>query len=139
MITSSNARGSAARGVAIGIIVAGLLGAAVPARADAAHRDGDPTASLESPDGALEHPDPRYPNHKPLRGDHPGSYSSAASTPAPPAGNRFDWLAAGAGAAGTLGLVLLVAAGRAATRVARHRRRGIPFVIDVRDDTPAAG
>ena len=87
----------------------------------------------------LEYPNPQYPNHKPLRGNYPGSYTSTAAVPAPRPSNRFDWPAAGVGAAGMLGLVLLFAAGRAATRIARNRRHGIPFVVDVRDDTPATG
>ncbi len=91
---------------------------------------------LETPSGALEYPNPQYPNHKPLRGNYPGSY---ASTPDAPSGDRFDWLAAGAGAAAMLGLILLFAAARSATRIARNRRHEIPFVIDVRDDTPTTG
>ena len=138
MITIGRARGTAARRVAIGIVVAGLLGVAVPARADTTHPDGSGTVYLETPDGGeLEYPNPQYPNHKPLRGNYPGSYTSTAAAPAH--GNGFDWLAAGAGAAGTLGVVLLLAAGRAATRIARNRRHGIPFVVDVRDDTPTTG
>jgi integrase len=30
----------------------------------------------------------------------------------------------------------LLAAGRATARMARNRRRAIPFVVDVRDETP---
>jgi hypothetical protein len=133
MITIGRARGNTARRVAIGIVVAGLLGVAVPARADTTPADRSGIVHLETPDGGeLEYPNPQYPNHEPLRGNYPGSYSAA--TPTPTHGNGFDWLAAGAGAAGTLGLVLLLTAGRAATRIARGRRHGIPFVVDVRDD-----
>jgi hypothetical protein len=82
----------------------------------------------------LEYPNPQYPNHKPLRGDYPGSYTGAQQ-----ADSDFDWLAAGAGATGMLGLILLLAAGRSAARIARNRRHRIPFVVDVRDDTPATG
>jgi hypothetical protein len=82
----------------------------------------------------LEYPNPQYPNHKPLRGNYPGSYTAAEQ-----ADSGFDWLAAGAGATGMLGLIFLLAAGRAAARIARSRRHRIPFVVDVRDDTPATG
>jgi hypothetical protein len=139
MITIRHARGNGARRMAIGIVIAGLLGVAVPARADTTHAVGSRTVYLETPNGVLEYPHPQYPNHKPLRGNYPGSYTSTAATPAQPPGSRFDWLAAGVGAAGMLGLILLFAAGRSATRIARNRRHGIPFVIDVRDDTPTTG
>jgi hypothetical protein len=139
MITIRQGRGNAARGVAIGIIVAGLLGLAVPAGADTTHGDGSETVYLETPSGVVEYPNPQYPNHKPLRGDYPGSYTSTASTPAEPSSDRFDWLAAGVGAAGMLGLILLFAAARSATRTARNHRHAIPFVVEVRDDTPASG
>jgi hypothetical protein len=138
MITIRQARGKAAGRIAIAIVVAGLLGVAVPARADTTHADGNETMRLETPHGVLEYPSPEYPNHKPLRGNYPGSYAPTPSTASTPA-TGFDWLAAGAGAAGMLGLTLLFAAGRSATRIARNRRHGIPFVIDVRDDTPTSG
>jgi hypothetical protein len=125
--------------MAIGIVIAALLGAAVPARADTTQGVAGEAVYLGTPSGVLEYPDPRYPNHKPLRGNYPGSYTSIASTPAQPAGDRFDWLAAGVGAAGMLGLMLLFAAARSATRTARDRRHAIPFVVEVRDDTPASG
>jgi hypothetical protein len=139
MITITQGRGNAARRIAIGIVVAGLLGVAMPAQADTTHADGSGTVHLETPNGVLEYPNPQYPNHKPLRGNYPGSYTSTASTPAQRPSSRFDWLAAGVGAAGMLGLILLSAAGRSATRIARNRRHGIPFVVDVRDDTPSTG
>jgi hypothetical protein len=139
MITVRQARGNDARRIAIAIVVAGLLGVAGPARADTTHADGSKTLHLETPNGGLEYPNPQYPNRKPLRGNYPGSYTSTVSTPAQPPSNRFDWLAAGVGAAGMLGLILLFAAGRSATHIARNRRHGIPFVIDVRDDTPTTG
>ena len=139
MITIRQGRGNAARGAAIGIIVAGLLGLAVPAGADTTRRDGSETVYLETPSGVVKYPSRQYPNHKPLRGNYPGSYTSTASTPAEPSSDRFDWLAAGVGAAGMLGLVLLIAAARSATRTARNRRRAIPFVVEVRDDMPPTG
>ena len=139
MITVRQGRGNAARRIAIAIVAAALLGVAGPARADTTHADGSETVHLETPNGALEYPNPRYPNHKPLRGNYPGSYTSTAFTLAQPSSDRFDWLAAGVGAAGMLGLILLFAAARSATRTARNRRHAIPFVVDVRDDTPATG
>jgi hypothetical protein len=139
MFMITQGRRDAVRRMVIAIVVAGLLGVALSARADTTHGDGSGTVYLETPRGVLEYPNPQYPNHKPLRGDYPGSYTSTASTPAQRPSSRFDWLAAGIGAAGMLSLVLLFAAGRAATRIARNRRRGIPFVVDVRDDTSATG
>jgi hypothetical protein len=85
----------------------------------------------------LQYPDPQYPNHKPISGNYPGSYT--ATTPSRQPERGFDWIAAGAGASGMLGLILLGAAGSSATRIARNRRHGIPFVVEVRDATPAAG
>ena len=139
MITITRTRATAARRLAIGIVIAALLGAAVPARADTTQGDGSGTVYLETPRAVLEYPNPQYPNHKPLGGNYPGSYTSTASAPAQPPSNRFDWLAAGVGAAGMLGLILLFAAARSASRIARNRRHGIPFVVDVRDDTPTTG
>ena len=89
MITVRQGRGNAARRIAIAIVVAGLLGAAVPAGADTTQGDASETVHLETPSGALEYPNPQYPNHKPLRGNYPGSY---ASTPdAPPATASTGW------------------------------------------------
>ena len=139
MITIRQGRSYAARRMAIGMAIAGLLGVAVPAQATTAPADHSETVYLETPNGVVEYPNPQYPNHKPLRGNYPGSYPSTASTPAQPPSNRFDWVSAGVGAAGMLGLILLSAAARSATRTARNRRHGIPFVVDVRDDTPATG
>src|SRR5215207_6652766 len=66
MITIRQGRGNAARGVAIGIIVAGLLGLAVPAGADTTHGVDRETLYLQTPSGVPEYPNPHYPNHKPL-------------------------------------------------------------------------
>ena len=139
MITIRQGRSYAARRMAIGMAIAGLLGVAVPAQATTAPADHSETVYLETPNGVVEYPNPQYPNHKPLRGNYPGSYASTASTPGQPSSNRFDWVAAGVGAAGMLGLILLFAAARSATRIARNRRDRVPFVVDVRDDTPATG
>ena len=38
-----------------------------------------------------------------------------------------------------LGIILLLAAGKAATRIARNRRHDTPLVLEVRDDTPGVG
>lgn len=118
--------------VAIALVMSG--------QADAAHGSKQTAAGATDTimlrDG-LEYPNPQYPNHKPLRGTYPGTYTAATPSQPPDAG--FDWLAAGIGATGMLGLILLVAAGKSATRSARNRRHRIPFVVDVRDDTPTTG
>jgi hypothetical protein len=84
MITITQGRGNAARRMAIVIVVAGLLGVAVPARADTTHGARSGTVCLETPNGALEYPNPQYPNHKPLRDNYPGT------TPAPHPRPRHD-------------------------------------------------
>jgi hypothetical protein len=77
-----------------------------------------------------------YENHKPLRGNYPGSYADSA--PSVPASGTFDWAAAGVGAAGMLGLVLARGAVRARGRTAsRERAHDVPLVLHVRDDRPA--
>ena len=52
--------------------------------------------------------------------------------------SQFDWLAAGVGAAGMLGLILLLAAVKTGTRIARNRRHDVPLVVQV-DDRPGVG
>jgi hypothetical protein len=77
-----------------------------------------------------------YENHKPLRGNYPGSYADSA--PSVPSSGTFDWAAAGVGAAGMLGLVLAHGAFRARGRTARRERaHDVPLVLHVRDDRPA--
>jgi hypothetical protein len=77
-----------------------------------------------------------YENHKPLRGNYPGSYADSA--PAVPPSGTFDWAAAGVGAAGMLGLVLAHSAVRARRRTGRRERaHDVPLVLHVRDDRPA--
>jgi hypothetical protein len=122
--------------VALGMVVAGLIAAGVPAQAESADTYASRAEYMANQNAAPAYPNPEYPNHKPLRGNYPGSYTSTASPPAQPPGSHFDWRAAAVGAAGMLGLILLLAAGRATARMARNRRRGIPFVVDVRDETP---
>ena len=137
MNASIQRRTAAARRVGLALLAASAL--AATGHADAASTHSSKHKSSTAPDTVtlrpgLEYPNPEYPNHKPLRGNYPGSYTPTPSTASPPA-TGFDWPAAGAGAAAMLGLILLVAAGRSATRSARDRRHRIPFVVDVRDDT----
>jgi hypothetical protein len=139
MITSRQKRSAIAARVALGLVVAGTLVGAAPSYAGPAPpcTNHFPVSNYRCTHQA--YPNPEYPNHKPLRGNYPGSYTKSTSTPVQQPNSQFDWLAAGVGAAGMLGLTLLFAAGRAATRIARNRRHEIPFVVDVRDDTPATG
>ncbi len=153
MITPRQKRSAAARRVALGLIVAGTLAGSGPADAASTHTHpnhkplsgnypGSYTtrATGSSTTGAAQqYPNPQYPNHKPLRGNYPGSYTSSPSTPAQRPNSGFDWLAAGAGAAAMLGLILLLAAAKATTRIARNRRHDVPLVIEIRDDTPGLG
>jgi hypothetical protein len=86
-----------------------------------------------------EYRKPEYPNHKPLRGNYPGSYkSSASTTPAHETSSGFDWRAAGVGAAGMLGLILLLTAVENRARIARNRRHDVPLVVQI-DDRPGVG
>jgi hypothetical protein len=139
MGTTSYRRSTAAVGLALTIVVAGLLYMVVPARADGTQIYASRAEYASSQKATQAYPNPQYPNHKPLRGTYPGSYASTASTPAQPASSHFDWRAAAVGAAGMLGLTLVLAAARATARMTRDRRRRIPFVVDVRDDTPTTG
>jgi hypothetical protein len=98
-----------------------------------------PAADAVTSGAAQQYPNPQYPNHKPLRGNYPGSYTSTPPTPAQSPDSGFDWLAAGAGAAGMLGLILLLAAAKTATRIARNRDHDVPLVLKIHDNTPSAG
>jgi len=124
---------------ALALVIAGAFIVGAPAQAASGDAYASQAAYLSAQSPAQAYPNPQYPNHKPLRGNYPGSYTSTSSTPAQPPSSHFDWLAAAVGAAAMLGLTLLLAAGRSATRIARKRTHGIPFVIDVRDDTPTTG
>ena len=135
MITTSSRRTGATACLALAIAAAGLMYAVMPARADSAPIYASRAAYESSQTPAQAYPNPEYPNHKPRRGNYPGSYPTTAA-PAQAAGSDFDWRAAAAGAAGMLGLILLLAAARATARMTRDRRRRIPFVVDVRDETP---
>ena len=149
MIMPRQKRSVAARRVALGLFLAGTLAGSGPAGAASTdiHPDHKPLSGNNpgsyttrttgaSTTGAAQHPNPRYPNHKPLRGNYPGSYTSSAATPAQRPNSGFDWLAAGAGAAAMLGLILLLAAAKATKRVVRNRRHDVPLVLEIRDDTP---
>jgi hypothetical protein len=124
---------------ALGLVIATALTVGAPAQAASTDTYASRAGYLAAQNTAQAYPNPQYPNHKPFRGDYPGSYASTPSTPAKPPSSHFDWVAAAVGAAGMLGLMLLFAAGKSATRIARNRRHGIPFVVDVRDDTPTTG
>jgi hypothetical protein len=139
MINTSYLRSNAAACLALAVVVAGLLYVVVPARADSTDIYASRAEYAASQTAAQTYPNPEYPNHKPLRGNYPGTYPTAAAPAAQPAGSDFDWRAAAVGAAGMLGLILLFAAARATARIARDRRRRIPFVVDVRDQTPTSG
>lgn len=137
MNPSTHSRTVGALRVSLALLAASALlanGQAIAASTQSSPSSAPDTITLR--DG-LEYPNPQYPNHKPLRGDYPGSYTATPSAQQSDTG--FDWLAASAGATGMLGLILLLAAGRSAARMARNRRHPIPFVVDVRDDTPATG
>ena len=136
MVTTSYRRSNAAVRLALAAVVAGVLFVGAPARADGTHIYGSRAEYASSQKATQAYPNPEYPNHKPLRGSYPGSYASTASTPAQPASSHFDWRAAAVGAAGMLGLILVLAAARATARMTRDRRRRIPLVVDVRDNTP---
>ena len=135
MSRTSQRRGHPAAPMALGMVVAGLIAAGMPAQAESADTYASRAEYKATHKAAAAYPNPQYPNHKPLRGNYPGSYASTASTPAQPAGGHFDWRAAAVGAAGMFGLILLAAAA-ATARLARNRKRGIPFVVDVHDKTP---
>jgi hypothetical protein len=67
-----------------------------------------------------------YPNHKPIRGDYPGTYTRITAAPPAQPDNSFEWSAAGAGAAATLGAVLLSTALLSARLRAKGRSLATP-------------
>jgi hypothetical protein len=139
MLITSRLRSNAAARVALAVVVvAATLAGAAPSYA----APGDPcTKHFPVSNYSCTqqgYPNPEYPNHKPLRGNYPGSYPTTAAPAAQPAGSDFDWRAAAVGAAGMLGLILVLAAARATARMTRNRSRRIPFVVDVRDETPTS-
>jgi len=139
MITSRQQRSAIAARVALGLVVAGTLMGAAPSYAAPALPCHFPVSSYSCTQQA--YPNPEYPNHKPLRGNYPGSYTKSQSTPVQHPASRFDWLAAGVGAAGMLGLVLLLTAARSGARIARNRRYNVPEGVtlqaEVMTDRPA--
>ena len=145
MIRSRQKRSVVAARVALGLIVASTLVIGPPADAVSTHTSTDQKLGPVYPGTLSEYQDPAeyqkpaYPNHKPLRGNYPGSYkSSASTTPAHEPSTGFDWLAAGIGAAGMLGLILLLTAVKTGTRIARNRSHDVPLVIQI-DDRPGVG
>ena len=108
MIISRQQRSAIATRVAIGLVLAGTLVGAAPSYAARALPCHFPVSNYSCDHQA--YPNSEYPNHKPLSGNYPGSYTKSQSTPVQQPSSRFDLLAAGVGAAGMLGLVLLLAA-----------------------------
>jgi hypothetical protein len=62
-----------------------------------------------------------YANHKPVRGDYPGSYPGTETAPTAGSSDSFDWGDAGIGAAIMFGLLLLLTAAKAGGARARQR------------------
>jgi hypothetical protein len=138
MITSRQQRGAIAARVALGLVVAGALVGAAPSYAAPADpcTKHFPVSNYHCTHQA--YPNPEYPNHKPLRGNYPGSYAKSPSTPVQQPISGFDWLAAGVGAAGMLGLILLLTAVKTGARMARSRKHEVPLVVQI-DDHPGVG
>jgi hypothetical protein len=138
MITLRQQRGAIAARVALGLVVAGALVGAAPSYA----APGDPcTKHFPVSNYSCTHqgyPNPEYPNHKPLRGGYPGSYTSSSPAPVQQTSSRFDWLAAGVGAAGMLGLILFLTAVKSGARIARSRKHDVPLIVQI-DDHPGVG
>jgi hypothetical protein len=74
-----------------------------------------------------------YPHHKPIRGDYPGTYTRITGAPPAQPVDGFDWSAAGAGAAATLGAVLLSTALRGARLRAKRRPLAAPVASQLPD------
>ncbi len=134
MITFRQQRGAIAARVALALVVAGALVGAAPSYAAPALpcTSHFPVSNYHCTHQA--YPNPEYPNHKPLR----GNYAKSPSTPLQQPSSRFDWLAAGVGAAGMLGLILLLTAVKTGARIARNRRHDVPLVVQI-DDHPGVG
>jgi hypothetical protein len=117
---------------ALGLALAGIFAGGAHAQTYTSH-----TPTRGHYPGSHIAPARAYPNHKPLRGNYPGSYASSRAAPSLRPSAGFDVLAAGIGAAGMLGLVLLLTAGRAGLRTARRSRvHDTPLFLEVRDDGP---
>ena len=136
MITSRQQRSAIAARVALGLVVAGTLVGAAPSYAAPTLPCHFPVSKYSCTHQA--YPNPEYPNHKPLSGSYPGSYTKSPAAPVQQPGSRFDWLAAGVGAAGMLGLILLLAAMKTGARMARSRNHDVPLVVQM-DDRPGVG
>jgi hypothetical protein len=138
MITSRQQRSAIAARVALGLIVASTLVGAAPSYAAPTLpcTSHFPVSNYRCTHQA--YPNPDYPNHKPVRGNYPGSYTSSPSTPVQQHSSQFDWLAAGVGAAGMLGLVLLLIAAKTGARMARNRSHDVPLVVQI-DEPPSVG
>ena len=138
MIISRQQRSVVAARVALGLVVAGTLvvaatSYAAPTLPCTSHF---PVSNYRCTQQA--YPNPEYPNHMPLRGNYPGSYTKRTSTPVQHPSGQFDWLAAGVGAAGMLGLILLLTAVTTGARTARNRRHDVPLVVQI-DDQAGVG
>jgi hypothetical protein len=140
MIISRQERSSVAARIALGLVVASTLVIGVPAVAAPTQTyTNHKPLSGPFPGSYQAYPNPKYPNHKPLRGNYPGSYTKSPSTPVDQPSGQFDWLAAGIGAAGMLGLILLLTAVKKSAQIARdNRRHEVPLVVQV-DDPPGVG
>ena len=138
MIILRQQRGAIAARVVLGLVVAGALVGAAPSYAAPVHPCTKHFPVSNYPCTHQAYPNPEYPNHKPLRGNYPGSYTSSPSTPVQQTSSRFDWLAAGVGAAGMLGLILLLTAVKSGARIARSRKHDVPLVVQI-DDHPGVG
>jgi hypothetical protein len=136
MITSRQQRSAIAARVALGLVVAGTLVGAAPSYAAPTLPCHFPVSKYACTHQA--YPNPEYQNHTPLRGNYPGSYTKSTSTPVQQPSSQFDWLAAGVGAAGMLGLILLLTAVKTGARIARNRSHDAPLVVQI-DDRPSVG
>jgi hypothetical protein len=139
MITSRQKRSAIAARVALGLVVAGTLVGAAPSYAAPADPCPKHFPMSNYPCTHQAYPNPEYPNHTPLRGNYPGSYTKSPSTPVKQPSSQFDWLSAGVGSAGMLGLILLLTAVKKSAQIARNNRRHeVPLVVQV-DDPPRVG
>lgn len=129
MIRSTRRLSAVAARAALALALAGALAGGAQAHTASARIN----PSHKPPGGHITPAAQAFPSHRPLSGNYPGSYTSATA-PSVRAGAGFDWVAAGIGAAGMLGLVLLLTALRAARR---SRTLDIPLVLEVRDNRPA--
>ena len=133
MIISRQKRSVVAARIALGLVVAGALVGAAPSYAAPARPCPKHFPVSNYPCTHQAYPNPEYPNHKPLRGNYPGSYAKSPSTAVQQTSSGFDWLAAGVGATGMLGLILLLTAIKTGARMARSRKHDVPLVVQTHD------